>query len=289
MPLSVEICVKPFPSPCGWLVEHTTAIPQRGRKLTLSQGRFSDVLVERGILLQHATGVSLRVDDAYGFAKFAFYLRHGEQQVGVATQDNGTLEEAPVGIHEKVGGKVNVGTLLFGFDDFDEGGLSGRGCCHWHSDGVGEKMPVVHFEFRDRAQSSKVGFLPTRLVGIMRSGRQAGREVFDAADIMPGEEYGTEFAKVKPLEGRSTDCSEVEVEGVHIDIRLHARPLSMKKARATPFPRQLCARSPKLLRGVSMLYFIAEWGDCKQKIKFSGTKAFGSCTRTNCGVGVAQW
>jgi hypothetical protein len=108
----------------------------------------------------------------------------------------------------------------------------------WHPDAVAQKMTVNNLKVGQGSQRTEVDLLTARRIGIGRQSSDVSGKIFDAFDLVLGQEDGAKFREIQPLMRGVLYAAEIEIERVDIDIGLHRRvpkkqgPLPEERPRA---------------------------------------------------------
>lgn len=201
--------------PCR-LVEMAVAITHPLRKLACLQYARPNLFEEVGVGVQDPAGVLLRIQDADLFAQFSAHQPDRLQQIGIVGDHDSRVEAIHMRIMDKVGGDIDIRSLLLGLD---HGGISVAS--GWmrqrHADLVRKEMPIDDGHHGFGQQRADIHLLPIRLIEIAGTRLDPGSVVFDGNDIIVWQKQAAHLGDVQPAVGRALDGAVVEVEAVDID------------------------------------------------------------------------
>lgn len=106
-------------------------------------------------------------------------------------------------------------------------------------------MTINNLQVGLRLQGTQIYLLSSRLAWIIWTGLYPGRKILDSYNDVPWNHVPAKGLQIKPFIGRTLECPVIEIEGVHVDERLHKSVILKKQEPA--FSSRLRAHSPKLL------------------------------------------
>lgn len=210
-------------------------IGQDRGELAFGEAALFEMLVKGGILFEFHAWVFLRIQNTDRQAKLFLNDAHRHHEVGIAADDDGTIKAAEMGVVEELGTQVDVRAFFLRFDDDCPFRSTRCRIGQRHFDILREEETVEDFKIRERPQGPQVSFLTNRLKWVVGALIELRREILGADDYIPRAQVLADgLHQIEPFVAGAFDSSEVEVETVDVNHRLHPAPPSGNKQGPAP-------------------------------------------------------
>jgi hypothetical protein len=193
-------------------------------ELRRQQLRPSDaVLVEAGGLLESGVlsrgtavwpGKALWIQNTDRLLEFVPHHPNWRDQIRIPGDDNGAFVEAPNPIQQQVRGKVYIGTLFLGLENFNE--IWGRRN-HRRHDFSCAKVAFDDGQIWQRGERSPEHLLSYGLAGVVGQCADFGGEILCSDNLIAWERAPDHCHWIKPAKGGAFECAVKEIEPINVE------------------------------------------------------------------------